>query len=80
MILSGCMFRSVDELYALPKSSQIYVKLQANIEAARGGAESITPISGSSTQTVQLVDLEGDGISEAVARQIYNHFHESGGD
>ena len=67
MTLSGCLFRSVDELYALPKSSETYVKLQASIEKERGEAESITPISGSSTQNVQLVDLDGDSISEAVA-------------
>ncbi len=67
MTLSGCLFRGVDELYALPKSSDLYVKLQASIEAVRGEAESITPISGGSTQTVQLVDLDRDGISEAVA-------------
>ena len=66
MTLTGCMFRSVDELYALPKSSETYVRLQASIEKERGEAESITPISGS-TQNVQLVDLDLDGIPEAVA-------------
>ena len=67
MTLTGCLFRSVDELYTLPKSSETYVKLQASIEKERGEAESITPISGSSTQNVQLVDLDGDGTAEAVA-------------
>ena len=29
--LSGCIFGDVDEMYALPKSSEAYVNLQARI-------------------------------------------------
>ena len=29
--LGGCVFGSVDEMYALPKSSEAYVNLQAKI-------------------------------------------------
>jgi len=64
--LSGCMFGSVEEMYALPKSSQAYVDLQAKINAEKGAAEYIAPLSGENRQTIQLVDVDGDGRQEAV--------------
>ena len=64
--LSGCVFGSVDELYALPRSSQTYLNLQQKINAERGSAEYITPLSGENRQAIQLVDLDGDGRQEAV--------------
>ncbi|MBP3318758.1 MAG: hypothetical protein J6K94_02020 [Ruminiclostridium sp.] len=65
--LSGCVFSSVEEMYALPKSSEAYVNLQAKINAEKGNAEYIAPLSGENRQTIQLVDVDGDGIQEAVA-------------
>ena len=41
--LSGCIFGDVDEMYALPKSSEAYVNLQARINQEKGNAESIAP-------------------------------------
>ncbi len=35
--LGGCVFGSVDEMYALPKSSEAYVNLQAKINEEKGG-------------------------------------------
>ena len=66
LFLSGCMFGSVDEMYALPKSSQAYVDLQTKINAEKGTAEFIAPLSGENRQTIQLVDMDGDGVQEAV--------------
>ena len=66
LFLSGCMFGSVDEMYALPKSSQAYVDLQTKINAEKGAAEFIAPLSGENRQTIQLVDMDGDGVQEAV--------------
>ena len=65
--LGGCVFGSVDEMYALPKSSEAYVNLQAKINEEKGSAEYIAPLSGENRQTIQLVDVDGDGIQEAVA-------------
>lgn len=65
--LGGCVFGSVDEMYALPKSSEAYVNLQAKINQEKGSAEYIAPLSGENRQTIQLVDVDGDGNQEAVA-------------
>ena len=65
--LSGCVFSSVEEMYALPKSSEAYVNLQAKINMEKGNAEYIAPLSGENRQTIQLGDVDGDGIQEAVA-------------
>ena len=65
--LSGCVFSSVEEMYALPKSSEAYVNLQAKINTEKGNAEYIAPLSGENRQTIQLVDVDGDGVQEAVA-------------
>lgn len=60
--LGGCMFGNVDEMYALPKSSEAYVNLQAKINQEKGSAEYIAPLSGENRQTIQLVDVDGDGV------------------
>ena len=65
--LGGCVFGSVDEMYALPKASEAYVNLQAKINVEKGNAEYIAPLSGENRQTIQLMDVDGDGIQEAVA-------------
>ena len=66
-LLSGC-FRSVDELYSLPKLPEEYQNLQAKIEEITGaGAEYSAPQRGENNQPVQLKDLDGDGVMEAIA-------------
>ncbi len=40
------MFGNVDEMYALPKSSEAYVNLQAKINQEKGSAEYIAPSAG----------------------------------
>lgn len=65
--LSGCTFRSVDELYLLPRPSESFVNLQAAIDQIKGSAESIAPTSGNRTQAIQLYDLLMDGKQEAIA-------------
>ena len=65
--LSGCFFKSVDELYALPKQSEEYYELQDEIERILGeGAVYAAPTSGTNQQSVQLADLDGDEEDEAV--------------
>ena len=65
--LSGCMFGSAEEMYALPKASQAYVNLQSGINGEKGAGELISPLSGGNRQSIQLVDLDRDGVQEAVA-------------
>lgn len=65
--LGGCEFGNVEEMYALPKSSEAYVNLQAKINQEKKGGEYIAPLSGDNRQTIQLVDMDGDGVQEAVA-------------
>ncbi|SMC48258.1 FG-GAP repeat domain-containing protein [Papillibacter cinnamivorans] len=66
--LSGCFFESGDELYALPKPPENYVELQKKIEEVLAtGAEYAAPTAGPNSQSVQLVDVDGDGESEAIA-------------
>lgn len=65
--LSGCFFKSVDELYALPKHSEQYYELQKQIDQILvEGASYAAPTSGQNQQSVQLVDLDGDQEDEAV--------------
>lgn len=64
LLLAGCVTRTVDEMYRLPKRSETYNKLQAAIDGAMEGLEYCAPISGEYQQTVQMADLDGDGKQE----------------
>lgn len=67
--LSGCVFETVDKLYALPVLPQEYKDLQATIETTMNelGAEYATINYGSNTSTIQLLDMDGDGEQETAA-------------
>ena len=69
LLLSACMFNSSpEEMYELPHIPEEYAALQEKIdELVTAGAEYAAPISGTNIQSVQLVDLDGDGTEEAVA-------------
>lgn len=74
MLLTGCRFKTVDELYTLPQAPTDYKNLQTSLkqvqqelETEYGSVEYAAPLNGANTQTVQLQDLDGDGVSEAVA-------------
>ena len=62
--LSGCGFATVEQMYALPKRSTQYHDLQNAIDSAMAGLEYAAPTSGEYQQTVQQVDLDGDGEME----------------
>lgn len=66
MLLSGCMLKTVDQLYCLPKRSQEYNDLQIAIDPAMEGLDYCAPMQGDNRQTVQIADLNGDGESEVV--------------
>ncbi len=64
LALSGCALRTVEQMYALPKRSERFNKLQSAIDTAMEGLEYSAPISGDHRQTLQTVDLDGDGREE----------------
>lgn len=70
LLAAGCSFRftvSPDDLYSLPQMPPQYKELKNRIEKLRqGGAEYASPVSGANVQTVQMVDLDGDGKEEAL--------------
>ena len=73
MLLSGCLFRSPDDLYRLPERSPGYEQLNAAIRAARVGLETefgirvedVIIMAGDNTASIQLQDLDGDGLRES---------------
>lgn len=68
LVLTGCGLTSPEALYTLPKPSTEYESLQESLELLLdNGYEYSPPIAGSNTQSVQLRDLNGDGVDEAVA-------------
>ena len=68
LVLTGCFSQSVDELYAPPKAPDDYLKLDEKInEMLNAGGEYAAPLTGELTQKVQLQDLDGDGVQEAIA-------------
>ena len=64
LLLTGCAMRTVEEMYALPKRSEEYKEVQAAIDAAMYGMTFSSPQSGEHQQTVQMADLNGDGVDE----------------
>ena len=62
VLLSGCVFLPVEDLYAVPQPPKDYEALQARLgEVADMGGEYAAPLTGEMIQSVQLQDLNGDG-------------------
>lgn len=66
LLLNGCALRTLDEMYCLPKRSESYSQLQSAIDKALGDMEYAAPIAGENQQTVQMADLDGDGVDEYI--------------
>lgn len=64
LLFAGCGLRTVDEMYALPKRSEEYLHLQEAIDMAMAGLEYSAPVAGENQQTVQMADMDGDGVEE----------------
>ena len=64
LILSGCSIQTVEQMYQLPKRSEVYNNLQSVIDGAMVGLEYCAPLTGENQQTVQTADLDGDGWPE----------------
>lgn len=69
LVLCGCMMSaSVDDLYALPQLPEEYKALSARLsEVLAMGGEYAPPVAGNNLSQVQMVDLDGDGVDEALA-------------
>ena len=73
LLMSGCLFRSPSDLYAQPEKSVGYEKLnkaiadiKIGLEAEFGtSVENAVIVSGDNTATIQLQDLDGDGVRES---------------
>ena len=66
--LSGCYSGSIDQYFSLPMASEEYQQLQTLIdEELSSGSEYAAPTRGSYRQSVQLNDINGDGVDEALA-------------
>ena len=63
--LSGCVM-TVDQMYVPPRRSESYRNLQAVMDEFMTGLEYCAPITGENQQTVQMADLNGDGLKEVV--------------
>ena len=65
---AGCGLAGAEDLYSLPRIADTYQKLQTAVDAfLERGAQYSSPTAGSHRQAVQLEDLDGDGLKEAVA-------------
>ena len=66
-MFSGCGL-SYEELYSLPRASEDYYDLQNALNSIEAeGLNYLAPASGARQEPVQLTDLDGDGVDEAVA-------------
>ncbi len=67
MNLSGCYSGNIDQYMSLPQPADEYLQLQDLIdEEIAAGCEYAAPTKGSFRQSVQLHDLNGDGVEEAI--------------
>jgi len=66
LLFGACSMRTVDEMYAPPRRSDAYNELQSAIDRTMGDMEYCAPIAGENQQTVQMADLDGDGLEEYI--------------
>lgn len=64
LLLSGCGLRTVKDMYTPPKRSEEYTSVQNAIDLAMAGMRYSAPVSGENQQSVQMADLDGDGVDE----------------
>lgn len=69
VVLCGCSYdASVEELFALPRIAEEYTGLVQELDTLIAqGYEYASPTGGQNIQSVQMVDLDGDGAQEALA-------------
>lgn len=68
LLFSGCSGLNTEELYCLPEAPETYYDLQEVLsQELSAGLAYHAPASGTRREPVQLVDLNSDGVDEAVA-------------
>jgi hypothetical protein len=68
LTLTGCSGMSYQELYCLPKATEDAYDLQEALsQVLEDGYNYLSPTSGLRQEPIQRMDLDGDGVSEAVA-------------
>jgi hypothetical protein len=68
LLFGSCVSQNMDELFRLPKPSEEYTKLQQKLsEDLNAGASYSAPATGANRQSIQLRDIDGDGVNEALA-------------
>ena len=69
LLLTGCGFsQSVEELFSQPQIPAEYEELNRQLETLlHDGYTYITPSDGGNIQSLQMKDLDGDGVAEAMA-------------
>ena len=66
--LSGCFRVAADDLYSLPQATEEYIRIQEHINTVlRDGAVFSPPMGGPNRQSVQIIDLTGNGVEEVIA-------------
>jgi len=75
LVLFGCTMKTVEQMYCLPKRSQMYSNLQSAIDAAMPGLTYCAPLSGEHQQPIQMADLDGDGVDECLLFAKSNEEH-----
>ena len=71
LVLCGCS--TVDDMYVIPKRSEDYNNLQSAIDSAMTDLSYSAPVAGENRQSVQMADLNGDGIEEYLVFAKDNH-------
>ncbi len=68
LTLGGCSSSGgIDQYFSLPQPAEEYLQLQELIDQEiSSGSEYAAPVRGSFRQSVQLTDLDGDGVDEAL--------------
>lgn len=64
LLCSGCDMYAPDQMYHPPKRSEEHSNLQQQIDSVMSGLSYHAPIAGENQQTVQMADLDGDGVDE----------------
>lgn len=66
LLLCGCGASTVEDMYAPPRRSEVFHELQTAIDRTMVDMEYAAPVSGDNRQTVQMADLDGDGVEEYI--------------
>ena len=66
LLLCGCAMSTVEDMYEPPKRSDAYNQLQSAIDKAMVDMEYCAPVAGENQQTVQMADVDGDGVEEYI--------------